>query len=76
MANVLVQDLSEATLTLLRRRAERHGRSLEDEVRTIIENSAQGEFAEARRGVEEIRAMLGGRRFSDSAELIREDRDR
>jgi plasmid stability protein len=74
--DVLIEDVSEATIALLRRRAERHGRTLEEEVRQIIEASANGDFKEDRVGVEEMRAMLGGRRFSDSAELIREDRDR
>jgi plasmid stability protein len=74
--DVLIKDISEETLAKLRRRAERHGRSVEEEVRQIIDDGAQGDFAEARRGVEDVRAILAGRRFSDSAELIREDRDR
>jgi plasmid stability protein len=76
MAEVLVPNVSEGTIALLERRAKRHGRSIEEEARQIIEDSTHVDFSEARRGVEEVRAMLAGRRFSDSSELIRQDRER
>ncbi len=38
MADVLVRELSEETVWRLRQRAEEHGRSIEAESRTILEN--------------------------------------
>jgi plasmid stability protein len=77
MASVLVRDLDPAVVERLKARAKENGRSLQKELKVIVEAAAaQATWAEARVGAERIRRMLGGRRFSDSTELIREDRDR
>ncbi len=83
MAEILVRDVDDALVERLRARAEKVGLSLEAEVRRIIEESACREPAEppkvdkatALRLLDEFRARFKGRKFSDSVELIREDRD-
>jgi plasmid stability protein len=61
----------------LKRRAESHHRSLEAEIREIMEQvSQQVDIATSKGLADKIRLKLEGRPHSDSAELIREDRDR
>lgn len=43
MAQVVVRDLEEDVKARLKRRAERHGRSMEEEIRTILRNAAKEE---------------------------------
>jgi antitoxin FitA len=77
MASVLVRDLDPAVVERLKARAEENGRSLQKELKAILETAAaQATWAEARAAAERVRQMLGGRQFSDSTELVREDRDR
>jgi len=76
MAQLLVRNLNRTVVERLRRRARRGGRSVESEVRAILEQAAQADMASARTLANRIRARLRGRRFSDSAALVREDRDR
>ncbi|MBI2908255.1 MAG: hypothetical protein HYX92_11460 [Chloroflexi bacterium] len=79
MADILVRDVPEKTLEALKARARRHRRSLQQELVQVLEATAEetppqspSEIAAA------IRAKLSrtGRVFSDSVELIREDRQR
>jgi len=76
MAQVLVRDLTPAVLRRLKLRARRHRRSLEAELRDILEQAATMNVADARAKIEKIRAMFIGRKFTDSAVLIRRDRAR
>ena len=77
MASVLVRDLDPAVVGRLKARAEENGRSLQKELKAILETTAaQATWAEARAAAERVRQMLGGRQFSDSTKLVREDRDR
>ena len=87
MADLLVQDLDPAIHDLLRRRAEAAGRSLQLEVKSILEGAARaadpGLLAVDRSAREEaarqqadlIRASFGDRICSDSAKIIRQMRD-
>ena len=43
MAQIVVRQLEETVKTSLKRRAERHGRSMEEEVREILRNAAKEE---------------------------------
>jgi antitoxin FitA len=43
MAQLLVRNLEEGVKARLRRRANRHGHSMEEEVRDILRNAAKGE---------------------------------
>lgn len=75
MAHVLIRNVDDSTVDTLKQRAKRHGRSLSAEVRTILKDVASAPDGWAVQ-VEKVRALFDGRRFSDSSELIREDRER
>jgi antitoxin FitA len=80
MAELILTDVRERLLHQLRQRAASHGRTPEEEATAILEavlaNSEKRQDGWAQ--VDAIRARLAasGRTFSDSAELLREDRDR
>jgi plasmid stability protein len=77
MSQVLIRGIDEDVLDRLRKRAIGNNRSLEGELREILYSaSLQVDVETARNLMEEMRARLGGRVHSDSAVLIREDRDR
>lgn len=76
MAQILVRGLDAKTVDRLKARAKRHGRSLQGEVKLILQDAAGYSGEEVMRIVQEWQRKFGGRRFSDSAELIREDRER
>ena len=79
MADVLIRNVDQSTLEALKRRAERHRRSLQQELLTILEAAVR---EPAPRMPAELAATLrtrlaqSGRTFSDSTALIREDRER
>jgi len=76
MAQVLVRNLDDMVVARLKKRAQQRGRSLQTEVKEILEQAAGPDPAELRRHVERVRRMFAGKRFGDSAALIREDRAR
>lgn len=76
MAQILVRNVAKPVVDRLKRRARRGGRSLESEVRAILEEAARPDPAAAWKLADRIRRGFHGREFSDSAALIREDRDR
>jgi antitoxin FitA len=76
MTQMLVRDLDPEILERLKERARSNGRSLQKEVRAILEGAAQTyTMAEARALSESWHQRFAERKFSDSADLIREDRD-
>lgn len=76
MAQVLVRNLPDDVVEKLRARAARHGRSLEAELRSVLEEVATADLTALREQSRAIRKKLEGRYRSDSTALIREDRDR
>jgi len=76
MAQVLIRDVGEDVVERLRRRAKRSGRSLEAELRLVLSRAADEDYDSTRSAIERVRALFEGRCFSDSTELVREDRDR
>ena len=77
MGQILVRGLDDAVIDRLKRRAESHHRSLESELRDILEQaSRQVDVSVSADLADRIRRKLEGRPHSDSAALIREDRDR
>ncbi len=79
MAQILVRDLDQETVERLKKRARDDGRSLQSEVKHILSQAAEAptvDMEAARALVENIRKKFKGRRFPDSVELIREDRNR
>lgn len=76
MAQILVRNLEVDVVERLKKRAESNGRSLQAEVAQILrESSRKKTMEQARAEAEQIRRKFG-RRFPDSAALIREDRER
>jgi plasmid stability protein len=76
MGSILVRGLDQKTIERLKERARSNGRSLQQEVKTLLERAAETlTMREARRLSDRWRHRLGRRSFSDSARLIREDRD-
>jgi len=87
MANLRIRDLDEKTIIRLTARAARNGRSLEEEIKAILEehvglNATQEQPGKQSRAefaaeADRIRSHLAatGKVFGDSAEEIRADRD-
>jgi plasmid stability protein len=76
MPQILVRGLDRKTVERLKVRARIGGRSLQQEVKDILERAATAlTMAEARRLSTSWQRRLAGGAFTDSAELIREDRD-
>jgi plasmid stability protein len=76
MPQLLIRNLETETIERLKKRAKLHNRSLQGEVKSILELSAKMTMEEARERAIKIRASFGKKKFTDSAELIREDRER
>lgn len=76
MSQMLVRDLAPEVIERLKERARVNGRSLQKEVRAILEEAAATyTMEEAREATRKWRERLAGREHSDSTELIRETRD-
>jgi plasmid stability protein len=76
MAQVLVRNLDEQVVTALRRKAELHGRSLEQELRVALAAAARLTNEERVALARRVRDMTPPQvTQTDSAELIRQDRD-
>jgi plasmid stability protein len=76
MGLILLRGLDQKTIELLKERARLNGRSLQEEAKALLERAAETlTTREARRLSERWRHRLGGGSISDSAQLIREDRD-
>ena len=79
MAQILVRHLDEGVVEILKRRARQDGRSLQSEVKAILEQAAyepKVDMETARNICAEFRRKFKGRKFPDTVELIREDRER
>ena len=77
MPNVLVRDVEPEVLEKIKKRAAKNGRSLQTEVQAILRRSAEAvEPLSDAEVAAKIKASLRGKTFSDSAELLREDRNR
>jgi hypothetical protein len=76
MPNVHVRDLSVPILEKLRARARRNNRSLQAELKLILEEAAGRDWSETLARAERMRRQLARRVHDDSAELIARDRQR
>ncbi len=76
MPQVLIRDLDPAVVRKLKSRARHHHRSLQAELKDVLEQAATMNAVDIRAKVKRIRAMFVGRTFSDSSTLIRRDRAR
>ncbi len=79
MATISVRLLDERVLRRLKRRAALNNRSLEGEVRHILENAVAGDMAARRASFlvlsDRLRRATEGRAHTPAEVLIREDRD-
>lgn len=76
MADILIRGLDEKAVKRLKVRAKQHGRSLQREVRRVLEQAAGAGPKDIVAMLDGWKTRLAGRKFSSSARLIREDRDR
>ena len=77
MAQLLVRHLNDDVVKRLKQRAREHGRSLQSEAKTILEEAVP-DYEAAWKRIERFRKRLQQcrRTFSDSAAVVREGRDR
>ena len=78
MANLTIRNLDDHVVERLKKRAKDNGRSLEAELRELLKQAANRKSPEELRAIaDRIAAMTpAGVKQTDSAELLREDRDR
>lgn len=77
MPDVLVRNIEEKTLKNLKKRAERNNRSLQAELKSLLELYAGPELEETKSMVRDVymRYKAEGKKFSDSAEDLSKDRE-
>ena len=75
MPQILVRDLDEHVVERLKERARLEGRSLQAEAKAILEQATRCNVESTLKQIEDIQKMLKGRKFSDSAEIVREARE-
>jgi plasmid stability protein len=76
MGQVLIRNVPEAVIEAHRARAKAHGRSLEQELREMIERTAPYTPDERFAAAEWFQSRTPPGARSDPAALVREDRDR
>jgi plasmid stability protein len=78
MAELVLTGVDDAVLHSLEELAARHGRTPDEEAKAILAESVGGKRPDAWEPVDAIyeRLAVSGRTFSDSADLLRKDRDR
>ncbi len=76
MPGLLVRNLEPVEIARLKKRARQAGRSLQEEALRILREGAGVDMDEARRLALQVQRQWKGRKFSNSARLIRQDRQR
>ena len=76
MPDILVRGLTPEALKRLKARAKRHGRSLQNEAKRLLEQAAGADTKEIASMLDRWKERLAGRKLSRSVDLIREDRGR
>jgi plasmid stability protein len=76
MPDVLVRDVDEKVLSKLKTRANKNGRSLQNELLQVFKAITEDDALSDERTADKIKNALRGGSFSDSAILLREDRRR
>jgi plasmid stability protein len=78
MSELVLTDVDDVVFNGLRERATRHGRSPAEEAKTILAAAVRGNDPNNWEQVDAIyqRLAASGGTFTDSADLLREDRDR
>ncbi len=76
MADLLIRNLNPTVIKRLKQRAKEHNRSLQSELKIIVEAAVKMSLDEAIQTSEDWHKRLAGQTFKDSAELLRKDRKR
>lgn len=78
MANVLIRGIPDDVINKLKMMAKNHNRSLQQELKAVLENTVTWTSPDIFHKTLEIRKKLQKkvRRFTDSTDLLREDRTR
>lgn len=76
MADLLIRNIEPVVIKRLKLLAKQHHRSLQGELKYIIEGAAKLTINEARKISNKWHKKLSGNTFTDSTELLREDRNR
>jgi plasmid stability protein len=78
MAHLVLHDVDPKVIEELLRRADPHGRTIEDEAKTVLEEALGLSSARSLQAAQRIRAELAGAGglFGDSADVLRQERDR
>ena len=78
MATLLIRDIPESVVGRLKNIARRNKRSLQQELKAVLENTASQFSPDIFQKVAEIRDRMRKKslRFTDSAKILREDRRR
>lgn len=79
MAKIILENIDSNVIEKLEELAIQHGRSLQEELKHILEQATQTEtsnIVDYKETVMQVQKMFAGRTFRDSAELLREDRER
>ena len=78
MANVLIRDVSDEAVNQFKSIAKKHNRSLQQELKAVLENTVSRSSSDIFRKAAEIRKRLRKKNilFSDSVQLLRKDRAR
>lgn len=76
MPQLLIRNLAEETIQSLKERAKQHNRSLQGEVKLILEEYAARPDESPSVVADRWQEYFAGRTFGESAELVREDRER
>jgi plasmid stability protein len=76
MSQVLIRDLDPELIEHLKQRAAKHGRSLQAELKSILEQTAHHQAVDYRAETAILRRRLRERKFSDSGVLQARDRRR
>ena len=76
MPDILIRGLEPETIRQLKARAKRHGKSLQSEVKLLVELATGAGTQHVVAMFDRWQQRFAGRKFSSSVRLIREDRDR
>ncbi len=76
MPHGLTLQIDDRTEHLLRQRAHQEGVTLEEEARRLLDRALRFGWESFWERADRVQQSLAGRSFPDSAELIREDRER
>lgn len=78
MANVLIRNIPEEVLDRFKNMAKNHRRSLQQELRVVLEKTVDQSSPDIFQKTSDLRRKLRKKaiRFTDSARLLREDRAR